>query len=118
MTETTAERIARESFHCTFNTGRYYAPEGQVIAAIYCAKSRRILFADVSRCINVVIDTNGEDLSDPVHLQRYLMNCYDNGDYRYARDGVERDLLRLAEEHGLKARRHIIERDPSRINSN
>lgn len=66
----------------TFNTGRTYTPEGQIIIAEH--EGSAVLFRDVSRCVSGRIDLI--EGFDPVSfstrdLKEFVMAQYDAGAY-------------------------------------
>ena len=66
----------------TFNTGRAYTAEGQIIVAKRVAGA--VLFRDLSRCVAGRIDVPEglEFLVDTPHdLERYVVSAYDGCQY-------------------------------------
>lgn len=63
----------------TFNTGRPYTAQGQIIRAAQL-ENGRIIFADMSRGIDGILP-EGTELS-----QSSIMRAYDAGCYQWARE--------------------------------
>jgi hypothetical protein len=128
-----AAKLAQECEHDLWNTGRYYAPEGQVISVIHDRRNGLIYFADVSRGISGVIEVSA--LPDPVQQLKTMpmtmdgydtgeyrfadklktmpmtMDGYDTGEYRFADNLVETFLLRMAEKAGREYANEINSQD-------
>ena len=76
----------------TFNTGRCYTAEGQVIRATYDPATLELRFDDHSRMIsgsyaNVRLSTPNtlERLEEePERFARFVMRFYDRGEYQWA----------------------------------
>lgn len=63
----------------TFNTGRGYTPEGQLITVQYDANDRALYFTDHSRHIAGWVPCTREYTQ--VEMARHVMFLYDNGNY-------------------------------------
>lgn len=77
-----------------FNTGRLYAPEGQIIR-IARLNARTIVFADMTRLVDGILDD--AEAQTPDEIQALVMDCYDHNVYRYPVNEAERLALRELE---------------------
>ena len=71
----------------TFNTGRLYTAEGQIITARYDAQDEKIYFTDHSRMIADQMIDHPDDHWRPMtelRLAETVMKAYDHGRYTYA----------------------------------
>lgn len=75
-------------FDITFNTGRLYTKEGQVIRAVETGDT--IQFADFSRMIYGEIPSSGT-FEGPDDFIQYVMRAYDYGHYHMVVPTLERD---------------------------
>lgn len=87
----------------TFNTGRLYTAEGQIITARYDAADEMIYFTDHSRMIHDQQITCSIAPRDTEDLARKTMRAYDNSRFTYApfEKRVKRDESAPVQEYRL-----------------
>ena len=74
----------------TFNTGRLYAKEGQVIRAVFDDQACVVRFNDFSRMVSGEFPYQRHNNSH-FDLARAVMVAYDHGIYNYTREVPSRD---------------------------
>lgn len=80
----------------TFNTGRLYTAEGQVITAEL--HDDRVLFKDHSRLIcGEVVEPYPRPLTSLDHFVRWVMHRYDSNQYRMSVDAIGLDRAETVE---------------------
>lgn len=81
----------------TFNTGRLYTAQGQIITALWDTRAQRIHFRDHSRMINGTINAPEPPVewgtNIPKSIARHVMILYDRLEYEMTVESltIERD---------------------------
>ncbi|TPJ51755.1 MULTISPECIES: hypothetical protein [unclassified Mesorhizobium] len=74
----------------TFNTGRLYTKDGQVIRAVFDANAGVVRFNDFSRMVSGEFPYQRHN-NTPQDLALAVMLAYDHGIYTYTREAPRRD---------------------------
>ncbi|MBN9552925.1 MAG: hypothetical protein J0H31_29755 [Alphaproteobacteria bacterium] len=74
----------------TFNTGRLYQSDGQIIRAVFDEQARVVRFNDFSRMVSGEFPYQRYNNTE-FDLARAVMVAYDHGIYTYTREAPRRD---------------------------
>jgi len=73
----------------TFNTGRLYARDGQIIRAVWSKDTNEVHFRDFSRMIMGTVEAPHSDTKTPHALAAHLMAHYDRHEYRITLESMQ-----------------------------
>lgn len=73
----------------TFNTGRLYTKDGQIIRVVWDKDAGKIHFNDHSRMITGTIDAPDKSFTDAWMLASHVMGRYDQYDYRWSGEAAQ-----------------------------